>query len=114
MPRAEFPPQPQGAPTREVAWRKAEGAETHGTNRYAITAVPCCGFVQKHQIFGGREAGKKETKANSEGKSRLQLPPPLSALLPLHPPLPSPWENARLVPVALKRSLPGYKYPAIN
>lgn len=62
----------------------------------------------------GSEAGEKETKARSEGRSHLKSPPLLSAPLLLHPPLPSPRENPCLVPGALKRSLPGYKYPAIN
>jgi len=49
--------------------RKAEGAGMHSRKRRTITAVPCCGFVQKHQIFGGVKLGRGRPKLAARGKA---------------------------------------------
>lgn len=95
--RAKFPPQLQGTPTREVTQRKAEGAEMHSTDRYTITAVPCCGFVKKHHIFGEVRLGRGRPKLTArENPSQT----PTTAISTASVPSPSPFPMGKPTPGA--------------
>lgn len=110
---AKFPPQLQGGPSHKVTGWEAEGAGIQGNNRPAVTAVPCCGFVQKHWIFEVLKLGRGIPKLAVREKP-WQIP--TTSVNAASAPSPSPFPKGKpcLLPVSLKRSLLSYKYPAIN
>lgn len=106
---AKFPPQLQGGPSHKVTGWETEGVGMQGTNRPTITAVPCCGFVQKHWIFEIGKLGRGIPKLAVREKPR-QIP--TISVNAASAPSPSPFPEGKPMPGA--RSLPSYKYPAIN